>query len=75
MQELQDNPEYIKLVSDHDVHTMIGSIRNVMGLTKIKKTEAAAKRKTGATRKTKADKYDADTMAQLDAMFAGVGDD
>lgn len=71
MQELQENPEYTKLISDHDVHTMIKSIRNVMGITKIRKAEKAAKRGTGTRKSTAAGKFDADTMAQLDAMMAG----
>src|SRR3546814_1089660 len=29
MQELQENKEFIQLVSDHDIHTMIKAIRNV----------------------------------------------
>lgn len=71
MQELQENPEYTKLISDHDVHTMIKSIRNVMGITKIRKEEKTAKRGTGKGKSTASSKFDADTMAQLDAMMAG----
>lgn len=71
MQELQNNPEYTKLVSDHDVHTMIKSIRNVMGITKIRKDEKSAKRGTGARKSSASSKFDDDTMAQLDAMMAG----
>ena len=71
MQELQNNPEYTKLVSDHDVHTMIKSIRNVMGITKYRKDEKSAKRGTGARKSSATSKFDDDTMAQLDAMMAG----
>lgn len=71
MQELQSNPEYTKLISDHDVHTMIKSIRNVMGITKIRKDEKSAKRGTGGKKSSASSKFDADTMAQLDAMMAG----
>lgn len=70
MQELQNNPEYTKLVSDHDVHTMIKSIRNVMGITKIRKDEKSAKRGTGGRKSSASSKFDDDTMAQLDAMMA-----
>lgn len=70
MQELQENPEYTKLISDHDVHTMIKSIRNVMGITKIRKEEKGTKRGTGK-KSSASSKFDADTMAQLDAMMAG----
>lgn len=69
MQELQENPEYTKLISDHDVHTMIKSIRNVMGITKIRKEEKTAKRGTGK-KSSASSKFDADTMAQLDAMMS-----
>ena len=70
MQELQENPEYTKLISDHDVHTMIKSIRNVMGITKIRKEEKATKRGTGGRKSSASSKLDADTLAQLDAMMA-----
>lgn len=68
MQELQENPEYTKLISDHDVHTMIKSIRNVMGITKIRKEE---KKTRAPAKKTASSKFDADTMAQLDELMAG----
>lgn len=71
MQELQEFPEYTKLISDHDVHTMIKSIRNVMGITKIRKEEKSAKRGSGGKKSSASSKFDADTMAQLDAMMAG----
>src|SRR3546814_8082446 len=37
LDELQENKEFIQLVSDHDIHTMIKAIRNVMGVAKIRK--------------------------------------
>jgi len=70
MQELQENKEFIQLVSDHDVHTMIKAIRNVMGIAKIRKEEKATKRKTGGSKRSAASKFDADTLAQLDDMMA-----
>lgn len=48
MMELQENPEYEKLVSDQDVHVMIRAMRNTMGLAKIRKQ--AKSRKTGTTK-------------------------
>jgi hypothetical protein len=45
MMELQENPEYEKLISDMDVHVMIRAMRNTMGLAKIRKQ--AKKRTTG----------------------------
>lgn len=68
MQELQENPEYTKLISDHDVHTMIKSIRNVMGIAKIRKDEK--KTRSPSKKSSASSKFDADTMAQLDAMMA-----
>lgn len=68
MQELQENPEYTKLISDHDVHTMIKSIRNVMGIAKIRKDEK--KTRSPGKKSSASSKFDADTMAQLDAMMA-----
>src|SRR3546814_4176617 len=51
MQELQENKEFIQLVSDHDIHTMIKAIRNVMGVAKIRQEEKSSTRKTvGAKR-------------------------
>src|SRR3546814_13501044 len=52
MQELQENKEFIQLVSDHDIHTMIKAIRNVMGVAKIRKEEKSSKRKTGGAKRT-----------------------
>src|SRR3546814_6624657 len=68
MQELQENKEFIQLVSDHDIHTMIKAIRNVMGVAKIRKEEKSSKRKTGGAKRTASSKFDADTLSQLDAM-------
>lgn len=67
MLELQENPEYIKLISDQDVHTMIRAMRNTMGLAKIKKQEKTRKAK-GTTAAKKRGTIDADAMALLDAL-------
>src|SRR3546814_12374356 len=56
MQELQENKEFIQLVSDHDIHTMIKAIRNVMGVAKIRKEEKSSKRKTGGAKRTASSK-------------------
>src|SRR3546814_17734768 len=52
MQELQENKEFIQLVSDHDIHTMIKAIRNVTGVAKIRKEEKSSKRTTGGAKRT-----------------------
>lgn len=76
MQELQESPEFIQLVSDHDVHTMIKAIRNVMGIAKIRKEEKSTKRTAGTrTKRTAASKFDADTLDSLNELFAGMPSD
>src|SRR3546814_16818941 len=69
MQELQENKEFIQLVSDHDIHTMIKAIRNVMGVATIRKAEKSSKRKTGGAKRTDSSKFDADTLRQLDDLM------
>ena len=74
MMELQENPEYIKLVSDQDVHSMIRGMRNSMGLARIRKQEKS--RKTGTSTKKAAQKKSSvsdDAMALLDSL--GFDDD
>lgn len=43
MAELQECPDYMSLVADQDVHTMIRGLRSSMGLAKIKKAEKSTK--------------------------------
>lgn len=75
MIELDENPEYLKVISDHDVHTMIRGMRNSMGMARIKKQEKARKpaSKTGATKRAKV--ADSEAMNILDQLMGGVGDD
>lgn len=75
MEELQENPEYIKLVQDHDVATMIGAIRNVMGVTKARKAEKSTKTRAKSTSRSKASSSGDEAMAQLEAMLGGVPSD
>lgn len=70
MMELQENPEYIKLISDTDVHTMIRAMRNTMGLARIKKQEKSRKSPAG---KKKAAVVDDKYMDLLNSL--GGGDD
>lgn len=67
MIELKNNPEYRKLVSPTDVHTMIKGMRSSMGLARIKKAESASKRRGGGSKTTK---VDADMLSDLDALGA-----
>lgn len=74
MLELQENPEYKKLISDQDVHTIIRGMRNTMGLAKIRKQEKSRKAGGGGTaKKGRASKSQVsdDDMALLDALMGG----
>lgn len=73
MMELQENPEYKRLISDQDVHTMIRAMRNTMGLAKIKKQEKS--RKTTTTSRAKKSQIDDKHMAMLDSLLGGDLDD
>ena len=73
MMELQENPEYIKLISDQDVHTMIRAMRNTMGLARIKK-QAKSRKSTGTARAKKAGAVSDDVMNLLDSL-GGMDDD
>lgn len=74
MIELQNNPQYVKLIADEDVNIIVRGMRESMGLARIKKTESKASRGSG-TSKSKEKKVNAqvaDALADLDSMF---GDD
>lgn len=73
MSELQENPEYIKLVADQDVHTMIRAMRNTMGLARIKKQEKTRKPRAAAAAKKKGAVSD-DVMGMLDGLVGGDDD-
>lgn len=73
MIELQENPEYIKLVSDQDVHTMIRGMRNSMGLARIRKQEKS--RKAGTKTKTAAQKKSRVSDDVMDLLNSLGGDD
>lgn len=77
MIELDENPEYTKLISDHDVHTMIRGMRNSMGMARIKKQEKSRKGGTGrAASKSKGKAASSEALSILDKMMAGMdGDD
>ena len=65
MQELQENPDYTKIMADQDVHTMLRGLRQSMGLAKIKKAEKATKTRAGSKAAPKA----AALAGTADAMF------
>lgn len=73
MLELQENPEYEKLIADDDVHVMIRGMRRTMGLARVKKQEKSRKGKTNKNARKKAGVDDA-SMALLDKLM-GEGDD
>lgn len=71
MMELQEHPEYDKLVSDQDVHVMIRAMRNTMGLARIKKQ--AKKRTTSGTSRAKTPSKKAALMDKALSLTMGVG--
>ena len=68
--ELKSHPEYMKLVAPEDVRQWVRGMRESMGLARIKKTEAKAKRSGGAGRKSGL--VDNDMLADLDAIAGGT---
>lgn len=74
MMEMQENPEYEKLISDQDVHTMIRAMRNTMGLAKIKKQSKSRTAKSGTAAK-KRGAISADVLGLLDDMGIEGDDD
>lgn len=73
MSEMQENPEYEKLISDQDVHTMIRAMRNTMGLARIKKQEKKRKAAGTGAKGPKKAAVGEHEMALLDSL--GIGDD
>lgn len=71
MVELQQNPEFMEVMTDEDVNTMIRGMRDVLGLAHVKKV-AAKKKAGGSTRKKKSALSDEQT-AELDNLFAKLG--
>lgn len=68
--ELKSHPEYMKLVAPEDVRQWVRGMRESMGLARIKKTEAKAKRSGGAGRKSAL--VDNDMLADLAALADGT---
>jgi len=68
--ELKSHPEYMRLVAPEDVRQWVRGMRESMGLAKIKKTEAKAKRSGGSGSKSKL--IDNDMLADLDALSKGT---
>jgi len=62
MIELQNHPEYRKLIAPSDMHTMVRGMRESMGLARIKKEESKAKRSP------KAKKTEINDLAVLEAL-------
>ena len=62
MIELQNHPEYRKLISPMDVHSMVRGMRESMGLARIRKEEAKTKRSP------KAKKTEINDLAVLEAL-------
>lgn len=70
MIELKSNPQYAKLIADEDIRTWLRSMRENMGLARIKKQEAKTKRGTGGTKKVTKVNELADIADDLGIDFA-----
>jgi hypothetical protein len=68
MVELKSNAEYAKLMSPDDYRVMVRGMRESMGLARVKKTEAKAKRGTSK----KSSKVDIDMLADLEGLGLSV---
>lgn len=71
MIELKSNPQYTKLIRDDDVRTWVRAMRENMGLARVKKVEAKARR-SGSKTKSGSKAVDMDMMADLAEL--GIGD-
>lgn len=72
MIELKTQPQYMKLIAPEDVNLWVRTMRNNMGLARIKKTEKT-KRTSSGSRKSAASKVDADMLGDLDNMLGELG--
>jgi hypothetical protein len=66
MIELANNREYMRLVAPEDIRSWVRGMRDSMGLARIKKTEAKAKRAGGSGKKSKL--VDDDMLADLASL-------
>lgn len=73
MLELQENPEYEKLLSDSDVHTMIRGMRRTMGLARVRKQEKSRKAGTNKNARKTSGVGDG-AMALLNSLMGGDDD-
>lgn len=74
MIELQQNPEYRKLVAPEDVRNLIIGARQSMGMAKVKKQEKKAKTTSRKSGMSKADQALKD-LESLGIDFGAFGDD
>jgi hypothetical protein len=70
MLELKSNPEYMKLVAPDDIRAWVRGMRESMGLAKIRKQEAKAKRSGGGGKKSKL--IDSDMLADLESLGVDI---
>jgi hypothetical protein len=66
MQEMQEHPDYVNLMVDQDVHTMIRGLRDSMGMARVKKAEKKTRASGG---KAKSSPGGAAMASTLDEMF------
>lgn len=72
MSELQEQPQYIKLIQDDDAMVMIRGMRESMGLARIRKLESKRK-PSGGSRAKKATGKAAEALDDLQALAGEMG--
>lgn len=70
MMELQEYPEYERLMSDSDIHVMIAGMRRTMGLARVRKQEKSRKGKTQTNARAKSGVSD-EAMDILNKLMGG----
>jgi hypothetical protein len=68
MMEFQENPQFESLIHRDDLRAFVVAARKTSGLARIKKTEAKAKRGSGASSRSKSKAIDEDMLADLKAL-------
>lgn len=68
MIELKENPQYVKHICDDDVRVWIRTMRESMGLARVKKLESKTKRGSGTGTRASKSKVDDDMMSDLASL-------
>lgn len=75
MSELQEQPQYLKLIQDDDVATMIRGMRDSMGMARMRKLEAKTKRSGGGGKKKTSGLANDEMLGDLKALAGAMGMD